>query len=1351
MYKRIVSSLIMLCLLSNIIPVFGEELLQNNTEYGIINTETLTDENVIYNTMQNTPDIFQISNDVEHSSGITSDFDMVLCFDMSSDMYKYDRNSEFSWIDEFEALEEQAPEGTRFAVLNVENSFSGSMNTNSLKETGYGGSVDAGSVMDKCMNSFDNEQPGRNKIAVITLSKAPEIQDMRDKINEMINYGIIPFVFVLDTESDESVDDIENVYTCKTDLELRLALSELYLALGEFGNAAPLSGETNAAENYVSDFRDRHNFSGTLTNDGTGGILLAEIMNIYGCVPIRAVVEGSLVGYDLVSDGFNDAALQLFLKGDNKSFSLGQESAMVNFKQTWETIFNKAKDHFSVSGDDAEEAVIIKNLKRRFPLVALNNDGEYEVIKDSNYNCDEIETVFDTYEYLMNMLVYGELLSDSSETVISDNNSYVRITIDYPASYDVNGQTLIGGEQRENVMLSMPLADLEKSGNKVSINLTDYQDVIITSVARYNSSGLVNICNPNKRYIARIYVDVTSKSLWYYDYVFEATNRGIIQGYGDDNTFRPEPVDSPFIQDENYGKITRGEFVKMAVVAAGFNFDEESDGTDLGRVWAQPYLEKASEMGLLYDYKYNDFSENIDEEVRYNYQQELLKRKEAAYILLKLFIENEDNTEDNKPQIPSVLYKYDINDPNSEKLISWNNGIFSDVDTDLSDDINRAIFQMYANGIINGYEDGTFRQNNDITRAEVCKIIIKSMFDIDNNVELIQANVYGEEYPVIDTGIEKTGTLGSDGNAIYEVVVDKDGRYIDYTNGTYSSEGRLYQISIKGDGVQYELMWKNGVLVPAVTGESGQKYRLKTNERLLLKVTGSPNTEFSVTINDCWSDTKKNYIVVYDSYDNQFQEVLGSGVTSRYRDETGGNYEYSKEFFKNYFEVLGNRRASFVIALRDLYADGTTQYTTQETPTGTAYIKTDNMLGLSDIYIGSDFMNNVVSITSERYNNIIDYMESALDELNEERTEQIPFPEIYLASPHFMYSAVSDADGGIDTENNLVTYYTEISKRIYNNVALEQGADKITGMDFGKEDPHNMDRSSIVSGDTSGEFSMTYKAMRALSSFLHDNGKKLLWIPYSTSGEEWENIGEIVNTGVDEKNRGILDVFMMQPGLFYSDYNEGFISDDPRMQKQYWLRNSVIQGKFVDGNGNTIGGEKSTNTDIAFQIEFDISLVTGRNYNDISPKEADDRILMNTFPQQAAENFIKTYKWYHDLITDEETSMGMYIGGPGEQDYGNSEGNNGSLHSRVNHPSALSVRVSDNGYTEIGEGMAFNDFFERIKEENSNAYNKDYYDNRLIADITTGLLYNDWSEDVKEYLNMEANMNKFPLPENYVN
>ena len=40
-------------------------------------------------------------------------------------------------------------------------------------------------------------------------------------------------------------------------------------------------------------------------------------------------------------------------------------------------------------------------------------------------------------------------------------------------------------------------------------------------------------------------------------------------------------------------------------------------------------------------------------------------------------------------------------------------------------------------------------------------------------------------------------------------------------------------------------------------------------------------------------------------------------------------------------------------------------------------------------------------------------------------------------------------------------------------------------------------------------------------------------------------------------------------------------------------------------------------------------------------------------PKRTSENLIKTYIWYKDLIYDESVSMGLYIGGPNEQDYPN--------------------------------------------------------------------------------------------------
>ena len=46
---------------------------------------------------------------------------------------------------------------------------------------------------------------------------------------------------------------------------------------------------------------------------------------------------------------------------------------------------------------------------------------------------------------------------------------------------------------------------------------------------------------------------------------------------------------------------------------------------------------------------------------------------------------------------------------------------FSDVDANASSGV--AIYKLVNAGILNGYEDGTFRPNNPLTRAELCKIV----------------------------------------------------------------------------------------------------------------------------------------------------------------------------------------------------------------------------------------------------------------------------------------------------------------------------------------------------------------------------------------------------------------------------------------------------------------------------------------------------------------------------------------------------------------------------------------------------------------------------------------------------
>lgn len=163
---------------------------------------------------------------------------LILCLGWTRQrLYQYDLNGEMFWLDEFEALSEQAPEGARFAVLQGdETAFTDILDTGNIKENGYIGDSDIVSLLDNCLNIFDDSSANRNKVVIATASKVPDARALDDKINELRGYGVIPFVFVLNSNTDEALGNIENVYQCVNDSELRVNISDLYLSFTEFHN-----------------------------------------------------------------------------------------------------------------------------------------------------------------------------------------------------------------------------------------------------------------------------------------------------------------------------------------------------------------------------------------------------------------------------------------------------------------------------------------------------------------------------------------------------------------------------------------------------------------------------------------------------------------------------------------------------------------------------------------------------------------------------------------------------------------------------------------------------------------------------------------------------------------------------------------------------------------------------------------------------------------------------------------------------------------------------------------------------------------------------------------------------------
>ena len=53
---------------------------------------------------------------------------------------------------------------------------------------------------------FDEESSNRNKVVLVTTHKVDDISALKDKMDELSDYGIIPFVFVLNTDTNNALN-----------------------------------------------------------------------------------------------------------------------------------------------------------------------------------------------------------------------------------------------------------------------------------------------------------------------------------------------------------------------------------------------------------------------------------------------------------------------------------------------------------------------------------------------------------------------------------------------------------------------------------------------------------------------------------------------------------------------------------------------------------------------------------------------------------------------------------------------------------------------------------------------------------------------------------------------------------------------------------------------------------------------------------------------------------------------------------------------------------------------------------------------------------------------------------------
>ena len=186
--------------------------------------------------------------------------------------------------------------------------------------------------------------------------------------------------------------------------------------------------------------------------------------------------------------------------------------------------------------------------------------------------------------------------------------------------------------------------------------------------------------------LASTYSDVPENA-WYTGYVNKISELKGFAGY-EDNTFRPD------------NQITQEEFVKTVVAltvgeqpeATGENTEPKRSWKNCWDSWAQPYLNKAMEMELI-----------TEEDTDFRYNGLPCTRGNMAKIATRAF---------------EYLKEEDIADTSTyaAKLKDY---------SDIPDKFKSYVLQAYGKGIISGYEDGTFRSDGILTRAEASSVLVR--------------------------------------------------------------------------------------------------------------------------------------------------------------------------------------------------------------------------------------------------------------------------------------------------------------------------------------------------------------------------------------------------------------------------------------------------------------------------------------------------------------------------------------------------------------------------------------------------------------------------------------------------
>ena len=318
--------------------------------------------------------------------------------------------------------------------------------------------------------------------------------------------------------------------------------------------------------------------------------------------------------------------------------------------------------------------------------------------------------------------------------------------------------------------------------------------------------------------LAADYSDV-NQSAWYASYVNKISELNAFSGY-EDGTFRPD------------NQITQEEFIKTVVCLICGELNESNAPTvkntwnSKWSSWAIPYLDKAFELGLI-----------TEQDTMFKLVGIPCNRGEMAKVITRA-VEylKEDSVADTSTYIT--------------KLKDYNR---------IKEEYKPYVLQAYAKGILSGYDDGTFRDDGLLTRAEASSVLVRL--------------------------IDKKERINSD-----ETLYDYFGRKVTWTEPLRTDVPEQYQVSMSDISISQAIYDEAVVNGGNISTKTLSRSKAMMFEDLVLQSIKYDGDTITLTVPDYLPESQRWAIeIAYWDIDKDYDFTM---MKSYYIDKSG-TYEFN--------------------------------------------------------------------------------------------------------------------------------------------------------------------------------------------------------------------------------------------------------------------------------------------------------------------------------------------------------------------------------------------------------------------------------------------------------------------------